>query len=206
MTPTIETYWRLLSVYCEILNKHNVPISIREEKKTAYCDAVKKQCKEYKSKYMSSNTSELDRHKVAAIMVVEGLERDVIDSSKIDEQLGPDTINIGAEKVLLVAALDFITATVNQIFEKEKEKNPGVGLERFPGFVLPDAWSCDTEFINIMSRTLYYARRDYQLNEMELAEKFFILEYGSILERFPNDKEKYFQVLKKAGTKKCAKS
>ncbi|MCD8147693.1 MAG: hypothetical protein LUD84_10555 [Clostridiales bacterium] len=204
MKKTIDQYWLLLSTYCKLMDERGVPVSIREEKKTDYRKAVESRCQSYKESYMKSGTKELDRHKVAAIMVVEGLKCKVIDSSKINGKLESGAINIGAEKVLLASAFDFMTAVVNQILDEARNTDPEVALERFPGFAFPEAWSCDTDFMNIMSRTLYYANSDdsgYKLNEMELAEKFFILEYSSILSLFPKEKDKYFQILKKAGTK-----
>lgn len=55
-------------------------------------------------------------------------------------------------------------------------------------FVLPNAFSCETKYIDIMCRNLMYTKEAGTLTdpehaltvEMELAEKFFLLEYIAI--------------------------
>lgn len=42
---------------------------------------------------------------------------------------------------------------------------------------LPNAQSCGTPYMEIMCRNLYYAKNDYKLNPLDLADRLFLVEY-----------------------------
>lgn len=73
-------------------------------------------------------------------------------------------------------------------------------------FVLPEAFSCETKYIDIMCRNLMYTKESGILTdsknaltvEMELAEKFFLLEYIAIRSIYRDKAEDIYRFLRQA--------
>lgn len=187
MNETINAYLNVVKSYCNVIAAHEIAISFREDKSKTYLNEVKLEYENYKTKYMGEDVKHLDRHKIAAILVICGIKQGIIESKIKEDSIGSGNIDISVQKILLLSAFDYLTEMVNNQIE---------GLKKIE-FSLPVPFSCSTNFIDVLSRTLYYAQKDDKLNEMELAEKFFLLEYISILQEFPNDSEKYFEILRK---------
>lgn len=197
MKETTRKYWELVREYCSVMQKNKLQVYMVENSQEPFCIAVEERCNKYRSNYMKPDVKSLDRHKLAAIMVEEGLNLNIIDADAIDQILEADNINIASEKILMLAALDFLKAEINKAIIKEQDSDSETKLTTFDNFSYPKPWACETDFVSIISRTLYYAKKDYSLNAMELAEKFFLIEYISILIQHPADADQYFAVLKK---------
>lgn len=188
MTKTIKSFWDLLEEYCTILNDKGFQIVLHKEKYEEYKKAVQSRYEKYKTDYMVvSKVENLDRHKTAAILVTQGLDQHIIGTSN---KVKDGQIDIGAQKVLLLCAFDYMLAMINYII---RERNSS--LEPIKSFCYPQAWACKTNYIDIISRSLYYAQKDYKLNDMELAEKFFLLEYITVLKTCGENAARYFKAL-----------
>lgn len=178
MRKTTEQFWDAIARGCrENYSTEYLPLYLMEDLKGKYFSQCDDQYNNYKTKFMKPEVKNLDRHKVAAILVVEGISLNIIHCDKIPEE----QVFIGQEKILLTYALRYIMRDFNNIIS-------GSGFEHMKQFVLPEAFSCKTKYIDIMCRNLIYARKagmlansEFSLNiEMELAEKFFLLEYIAI--------------------------
>ncbi len=68
-------------------------------------------------------------------------------------------------------AIDYMIASLNR---KLKEKGKSIEVN---GITYPVALSCKTPYFEICCRSLYYARKHYMLNELDIADRLFLLEY-----------------------------
>ncbi len=67
---------------------------------------------------------------------------------------------------------------VGKLNEKLSAKGSKKKIEQF---IFPDAQSCKTSYIDIICRNLYYARTDFQMNPLDLADRLFLIEYIALL-------------------------
>lgn len=189
MRQTIGAFFSLVEEYCKGANEQKNVVTFCADKKEKYISAVEKRCAEYKEKYMDTEVKYLDRHKIAAILVVEGLNIGIIEKAQeyVETQ---GFLFVGPQKILLMGALEYLRAMMNEAIE-------GTSLAPISEFLLPSAWACSTDYLDIMSRNLCLAQTEFQLNDMELAEKFFLIEYIAILQQYNKaDAEKCFSILK----------
>lgn len=210
MRSTVEIFWDALERERARLNSSQLPLVLNEEMKENYinrCDTV---YKTYKERFMQPSVRNLDRHKVAAILVVEGASLNLICLDKDDG----GKIFLGTERVLLTCALAYLLDQFNFLLD-------GGGVEgaakadfpRMAEFRQPGAFACDTKYVDIMSRNLHYtlphlklfeseSALDVHLNVVrELAEKFFLLEYISIAEFYKSKAEKVYTFLRRQARK-----
>lgn len=191
MDNTVKSYFNVVKQYCDVLNSSGLNINFYETKEDDYIEMVNNKYKYYKNNYLKEDVEYLDRHKMAAILVVCGIKCKIIDSGETGKTIEEGKIDICTQKLLLLAAFDYLLEIINLKLESKEADS----IEKINDISFPEAFTCSTPFIDILSRTLYYAEKNYVLNEMELAEKFFLLEYISILKAHPNDSAKYFSVL-----------
>ena len=121
---------------------------------------------------MKDSVYNLDRHKVAAIAIVTILNLDIIKPAKdIDDEM----LFIGKELVATEVALSVMCELLN-------DKLNAIGYQKkIDAYYMPEAMSCNTPYILIFVRNLIYAKNDYMLNPLDLAEKLFLLETISLL-------------------------
>ncbi len=125
------------------------------------------------NRFMRPDTSALDSHKQAALITICFLESNTISHSShsIDE------ISIIPQSIAVNAALSYMKDCIN-ISLKEN----GI-RERIGKYYLPIALTCDTPYQEIICRLLYYEETedDMNFNVLELADRYFLLEYINLL-------------------------
>lgn len=177
MRKTTEKFWNaIVREYRESYSTYQ-QLRLKKELKDKYLDQCDGQYNRYKAKFMKPEVENLDRHKVAAILVVEGIALNLI----CCDDIPAGRIFIGQEKILLSCAFQYIRRDFNSIIRHSS-------FDPMKEFVLPNAFSCETKYIDIMCRNLMYTKEAGTLTdpehaltvEMELAEKFFLLEYIAI--------------------------
>lgn len=167
MTPLIENVWNLLSDEYNKYNKENPNFKFDKTKKSDFKQIFCTKYDDVMTKYMDSSVEYLDRHKVAALIIISLLEVDAISYENLD----PDCVFIGSELLALKVGLAYMV-------EKLNEKLCSRGIKKIiDEFNFPNAQSCDTSYIDIMCRNLYYAKSDYKLNPLDLADRLFLVEY-----------------------------
>ena len=189
MKQTIGAFLKLIETYCDAANEQQEVVAFCADKKEQYILEVEKRCAEYKEKYMDAEVKYLDRHKIAAILVVVGLKVGIVKNVHENSDTS-EILFVGPHKILLMGALEYLRAMINKALE-------GTSLASIKEYFLPSAWACSTEYLDIMSRNLYFAQTDFVLNDMELAEKFFLIEYITVWQLYnKSDVEKCFTILK----------
>lgn len=193
MKSTTMEFWKLISAWCNQLSKGSNALIVNSALKGQYvarCDIAYKSCMEHN---MKNGVHNLDRHKIAAILVIEALELDVIqrkDGKNVDNE---KQIFIGQEKVLLACAINFLAHQINAEIKKQK-----VNLKVMNEFPLPKAFSCSTRYDDITCRLLHYGKENGTLSLLDLADKFFLLEYIAISEYYKEDASAVFSLLREA--------
>lgn len=124
---------------------------------------------------MYDDVQELDRHKLAAIIICSIIKADAIQS--IYPYKAKEYIFDGNEKIALDIGLSYMNASLKKLLSRRPQEG-----EKFDDFILPKASMCDTEYISIMCRNLCYAKRDYKLNPIDLANTLFLLEYITLIQ------------------------
>ena len=171
MKPIIDAYWKELKNTVTYYQKKNKNIVFDDSKYQEFYDAFKKTYYAIRDDYMKENVTALDRHKVAAVMVVVSIETNVI--SYIAE-LQEEQNFLGSELFSTEVALSWMLDTLNK-------KLIALGKQPIASYHMPEAFSCDTPYFEIFTRNLFFTHRDYKLSPLDVSEKLFLIEYISLL-------------------------
>lgn len=196
MRETTDRYWELASQQCNILSSNGTVLSMDDSVKNRYeeeCSEIYNYCKRH---IMKKDVENLDRHKVAAILVAKGLELDIV---KWDTCAPPSDgmLFIGAEKLLLVCAVHYLAQQINELI-----KASGTSVQPMKIFILPKVFSCNFLYIDILSRLLHTSKEEKTLSVLELADKFFLMEYIAILDYYKANANIVFDILKTSESEK----
>ncbi len=183
MTALVDNVWELLENECvkfqinpcfhfDIMQKQNFKNIITDHKKKIL------------DNYMDETVENLDRHKIAALIIISLLETNAISY----EGLNGDQIFIGSELLALKVGLAYMMGELNKKLAAKGIKHT------IKKFYFPNAQSCPTSYIEIICRNLYYTKTDYNFNPLDLADRLFLLEYITLLkEDIDSDKLKDYK-------------
>ena len=120
-----------------------------------------------------TDTSELDAHKQAAIVMISCLESNAV---VLTEKTSEGNINIAPQIIAVNIGLSYMNNALNHLLGK-------MGKEKVNGYMLPIPLACNTPYYEIMCRILYYeqTRSDMSYNVLEIADRLFLLEYINLL-------------------------
>ena len=191
MEATTKVYWNKISKECSFFNTGKDAMFVDE---SVYDEYIKKCNDAYtncKRNEMSNDVVNLDRHKVAAILVIEALKLQVI--KRKDGKTGDsnDEFFIGPQKILLISAIHYLAQEINHYLDNNKYRLP-----QMQQFIMPKAFSCNTGYVNIMSRQLRNELDADKLYVLSLAEKFFLLEYIAIKFAYEEKAEAVYDILR----------
>ncbi len=144
-------------------------------------DSAKKECfkqtfenhyNDIIKRFMNESTEVLDSHKQAAILTISLLESEAI-SCRCKE----NEINIAPYIIAIDLGLSYMNECLQSCLKKKNIAYKDIH------YILPQAIACDTPYIEIMSRLLYYEQteKDMSFNILELADRYFLLEYITLL-------------------------
>lgn len=123
-----------------------------------------------KSNVMSDSVQELDRHKLAAIIICSII---MTDSLQVTSTYSEDRFVFdGNEKIAVDIGLSYMRSSLKELLSKEPNE-----AVKFDDFILPEASMCDTDYTSILCRNLCYAKRYFKLNPIDLANTLFLIEY-----------------------------
>lgn len=124
------------------------------------------------NEYMKKKEDSLDRHKVAAIIILSVIEAGFLETKSSDPKF------TGNYALAVDVALNYMLDEVNEILTQQGQKT----LE---GFLFPEATTCKTEYYKIFYRNLYYIDKNdkWKLNPLDIADRLFLIEYIMLLKR-----------------------
>lgn len=182
MTATIEAAWRAIKSECERFQEKDSAIKFDEEGYPNFERLFNRHYNDIMTRFMRE-TTELDSHKQAAIITISCLESDVIklevesDESSNISQIKDDEIFIAPQLIAVSVGLSYMNDRLNEALKKKH-------MEPIDRYVLPIAIACETPYIEIICRLLYYEQyeTDMSFNVLELADKYFLLEYINLIQ------------------------
>lgn len=126
-------------------------------------------------RFMRSDIEALDAHKQAAILTISCLEANVIEHKLTDSK----QLSVVPQFIAINVGLSYMQNCINDIL-----KERGI-RKKIDKYYFPVAVACDTPYPEIMCRLLYHEQneQDMSYNVLELAEKYFLLEYINLLQR-----------------------
>lgn len=173
MNKALESIWDAIIIAKDKYSSNaNITFVVDEQAKLNFFSKFKDLYNSIKHEYMRSEVLSLDRHKVAAITVCE-----IIDCNIIQPQTIPEGKKfIGAEMIALSIGLSYMQTALNSALIS---KDVGKYIR---SYVMPIALNCETDYFDILARHLYLAKKNYSLNPLDLADKFFLIEYLTLKE------------------------
>lgn len=177
MTKTIKYVWNVLNGAIKTIDdddkKKNLTISCKDFNffKKTFNDLYYKILNDY----MEESVDNLDRHKVAAVIIISILKTIDIEYNNLPET----KVLWGKQTVAVNIGLNYMCGELNKILA---ENGWDGEIEKFD---MPNAISCNTSFEDIMIRNLVYAEDnpEWGLNPLTIAENLFLLEYITIIQR-----------------------
>ncbi len=124
-----------------------------------------------KDNYMEKSVSALDRHKVAAIIIVSFITAEPLKIRNLSE----DKIFLGNENLAFEIGLSYMQHELNKILQKN-----GIN-QKIVQYKMPEAMACETYYIDIVCRNLYHNKKRWGLNPLDLAERLFLIEYITLI-------------------------
>lgn len=169
MKQTIERTWDLLDNTVKKIKEKTPGIVLDSDSNKRFDGIFRKTYSEIKDHYMDSTVKNLDRHKIASVIIVSILSsKAIVYQGEVEE--GKEFFG-----QYLIAASVGITFMLNQLNTLLMEKNK----EPIKNLWFPDALSCDTPYFEIFCRNLYFSDNndEWGINPLDVAEKLFLLEY-----------------------------
>ena len=172
MTVIVNAFWNNLKKTVSFYQENDKDIVFNQDKYDEFKKSFENSYDFVKEKYMKSSVRALDRHKVAAVMIVAALNSNVVSYKKT---LGEKKHFLGEEMFSTEVALNWMLDALNK-------KLGELGVNEVQAYHMPKAFACETPYFDIFCRNLYYAEKYYVLNPMDIAEKLYLLEYITILQ------------------------
>lgn len=169
MTKTKEQIWNMFDEVCQDMRKEDSRIIFHPEQRHIFFDGFQQLYDYILNNCMAveKGIKTLDRHKVTAIITICGIESDFVSM----ERVPCEEIFLGRQIISLSVALSFMQAALNAQLKRAGSD------KQIESFLFPKAWTCNTHYFDIMVRNLYYSQQHWKMNPLELAEKFFLIEY-----------------------------
>lgn len=171
MKPLLEEIWRLVALGADsVVDKS---ISFQKEKYGEFVKCFENIYGNILTNYMYSDVKALDRHKVAAILIIALIEVEPLEI----ENLPHNKIFLGNENLALQIGLSYMQNELNDVLQEREIKR------KISQYNMPMPISCGTSYINVMGRNLYLSKTvdEWKLNPLELSERLFLVEYITLI-------------------------
>jgi len=124
--------------------------------------------------FMQKKGTRLDRHKVAAIAMINLLGIDMFENPPaIDDRLLP---GFPQQEIAIDVGLTFMLDQMNYELKKRLSVR-----DEIPIYCMPHPFSTGIPYAELLARELYWTQKYYMLNPLSLANQLFMLEYFTLL-------------------------
>ena len=170
---TIQEIWNVVETEAKsMVAQSGGNVRFNENSKLFFIQYFEKYYEDIKSKFMNIEVVDLDRHKVAAIIICSVAEANVVDIDYVYD--AENVIFLGNERIGYNVGLDYMRKALIQFMQDTVE------ADKFKDFIFPEALMCKTEFKTILCRNVWYEKKYYKLNPMSLATMLFLVENYSL--------------------------
>lgn len=178
MKSVFKAAWALMRECCK--NYDDVSFDDTQENKNRFLVDCVSLYEEFVNNHMKKNEKKkvnLDRHKVGAIIAIEGSKGHYF---TYKNELQSDQLFLGNFSIPLIVGLSL----VEQEFSKDLQVYHLADNIDDVKLYIPEPSSCDTLYIDSLARMLYFAQ-EYKVNELmqvlEFANIFFLIEECTLL-------------------------
>lgn len=168
LQPVINTLLEGLKEACIWYQAQDSCLMYNNIAEEVFCEEFCKMYTQIMHSYMKDNVRELDRHKVASVMIIASIKAGVI--SYQENKLKPGTKSIAQEMIATEVALSWMLQRLN-------EKLTALCQRTIEHYFMPEAFVCPTPYFEIFCRNLYYSNQGNKLNALDIADKLFLIEY-----------------------------
>lgn len=171
MKPFIDEIWNTIEVGANLICTKDSDVCFDESKKKIFGESCEIMYHEL-LEYMEDKEKPLDRHKIAAIIMISAIRAEVLQGKRKND--------IFVANYVLAAEVGF--SYMREALNRELEKKSGTAIEPINNFFFPKANSCSTDYFRIFYRNLYFAdtNKAWNLNPLDIAERLFLLEYMTL--------------------------
>lgn len=164
--------WKLIKEQGEsIVEKYPEYFSFNTNSEYIFMQKIDDYTDMVRSQFMKEDVVDLDRHKVAAIIICSIVEAGVL---KVNYEYNKDNLFDGNEKIAVNIGLSYMKATLKKMLEGINDEG------KFDDFFFPQALTCETSYETILCRNLYFAKQYFILNPIDIANILFLLENISL--------------------------
>ncbi len=174
MDTLISRVWD--SVYAGAQLMHNNDGNLKINTSKSYQEAFEKNFMELyegiQKNYMKNCDEPLDRHKVAAIVMISIIKCNILE---VENNSNTEKTFMGNYILATNCGLAYMLTELNRKLENlEKDK--------IKKFFYPQAMACETDYYRIFYRNLYFTHTNkaWGLNPLDIAERLFLLEYMTL--------------------------
>lgn len=174
MTGTPQLAWTAIKEYYEE-NKNDAcaEMTFDNGSMSNFVNLFTKKYDEVMDRFMDDSVESLDRHKQASILILCTIECKVLSPIR---RISEDEIFIGEQQIAFLLGLSYMKDRLNEILEANGQKP----IEKYQ---FPNAFSCATEYFDILTRDLYLqTHKDDSVYILFLSHVLFLIEYYTIKE------------------------
>ena len=171
MNSTINSLWNKILENASKISTVDEDIVLYRDSEKLFKDNFIYYHELVSEKYMKNSEEELDRHKIAAITICSILAASVLGIKQSAASKYAEQNNFLAnEKLALNTALSYMHS------ELLKEIASGEALEVITKYQFPKPRSCNRAFDEVWCRDLYFSKKYFSLNPINIAKDLFVIE------------------------------
>lgn len=175
----------------KIIGKFPNNFEYNENGKSIFDKSFDRYFNDIKDKVMLPEARGLDSHKIAAVVICSIIKADALKVSVCDYEKDKRIFD-GNEKIAVKVGLGYMAAALKKIMKGTQEES------KFTEYIMPKAIMCETDYMTIICRNLYFAKTYYQLNPIDLANTLFLFEQLTLLQNKVD-----LDILREAVQNKC---
>lgn len=177
MKITRDAIWKTVLQAVQKMQKEADYIVLYEDSRKLFDKNFDFYYNQISDKFMSDELEEhrLDRHKVAAVIICSILKTKIVGISQESLEVCEKKEFLGNEKIAFEVALSYMYSSLKKRFEEGNIPYENL----FDRYELPNPYSCDRKYGEVICRDLYFSNNFYELSPLLLANlMFFIEEYS----------------------------
>lgn len=182
-----EIVWSNVKTFCNYVKEE---VEFDESKKELF----EKNCNKLISlvkQYMNETSAVLDRHKMAAIIIIAIIQTKPLTYKKESD----DVVFVANYVVASEVGFSYMRESLNEVLEE-------MGEMLIDRYFFPESWTCENGYFRVFYRNLYFADNsiEWGLNPLDISEKLFLIEYITLMKKGINPEKLNYKILSK---KKC---
>lgn len=172
LKPLMNQLWKIISDGIDTLKSQDSYIIENNDIKEKFEKSFQNLYVQILQNYMDVKTETLDRHKVAAILLISIIETDILRSEHNSKKIFMGNYILASDTAL--------TYMLSELNSRLKSKQQNI----INSYYFPEALACETNYYRIFYRNLYYIDKSntWTMNPLDLAERLFLLEYITLKE------------------------